>query len=156
MAAGDILRGHYQQLSADPNSLANLDQDLPNNLQREVPIFSLHEDWLWCETWCSKDRLDRAKTIDLCQNPLTKEPKLARARQIPEWEEYDAEIARFARKLAEEGKVHSRIAAADVNVLANVGSADKTTKTESATETETVAEESTASQSTGEQTRDEL
>ena len=24
-----------------------------------------------CETWCSKDRLHRAKTIDLCQNPLT-------------------------------------------------------------------------------------
>ena len=42
-----MLRGHYQQLSADPNSLANLDQDLPNNLQREVPIFSLPEDWLW-------------------------------------------------------------------------------------------------------------
>ena len=24
-----------------------------------------------CETWCSKERLHRAKTIDLCQNPLT-------------------------------------------------------------------------------------
>ncbi|KAG5636220.1 hypothetical protein H0H81_008754 [Sphagnurus paluster] len=121
LAAGDILRGQYQQLSADPNSLANLDQDLPNNLQREVPIFSLHEDWLWCETWCSKDRLHRAKTIDLCQNPLTKEPKLARARQIPEWEEYDGEIARFARQLADEGLIHSGMAAADANVLANVG-----------------------------------
>jgi UDP-glucose:glycoprotein glucosyltransferase len=43
---------------------------------------------------------------------------LARARQIPEWEEYDAEIARFARDLAEEGKVQSRMAAADTNVLA--------------------------------------
>ncbi|TFK82573.1 glycosyltransferase family 24 protein [Polyporus arcularius HHB13444] len=101
LAAGDILRGHYQQLSADPNSLANLDQDLPNNLQREVPIFSLPADWLWCETWCSKDRLDRAKTIDLCQNPLTKEPKLDRARQIPEWEVYDSEIAEFTRRLRE-------------------------------------------------------
>ncbi|KAF9461692.1 glycosyltransferase family 24 protein, partial [Collybia nuda] len=119
LAAGDILRGQYQALSADPNSLANLDQDLPNNIQREVPIFSLHEDWLWCETWCSKDRLHKAKTIDLCQNPLTKEPKLARARQIPEWEEYDAEIARFARKLADEGVIHSNMAAADANVLAN-------------------------------------
>ncbi|TBU43432.1 glycosyltransferase family 24 protein [Dichomitus squalens] len=99
IAAGDILRGHYQQLSADPNSLANLDQDLPNNLQREVPIYSLPEDWLWCETWCSKDRLHRAKTIDLCQNPLTKEPKLDRARQIPEWEVYDNEIGAFARRL---------------------------------------------------------
>ncbi|KAG7094908.1 hypothetical protein E1B28_005714 [Marasmius oreades] len=125
IAAGDILRGQYQALSADPNSLANLDQDLPNNIQREVPIFSLHEDWLWCETWCSKDRLHRAKTIDLCQNPLTKEPKLSRARQIPEWEEYDSEIARFARKLAEEGKIKSRIAAADANVLANAGSSGK-------------------------------
>ncbi|KAF5386468.1 hypothetical protein D9757_005906 [Collybiopsis confluens] len=122
IAAGDILRGSYQQLSMDPNSLANLDQDLPNNLQREVPIYSLHEDWLWCETWCSKDRLHRAKTIDLCQNPLTKEPKLARARQIPEWEEYDSEIARFARKLAEEGKIRSRIAAADANALAQTAS----------------------------------
>ncbi|KAF7345254.1 hypothetical protein MSAN_01902000 [Mycena sanguinolenta] len=121
LAAGDILRGSYQQLSADPASLANLDQDLPNNLQREVPIFSLHEDWLWCETWCSKDRLHRAKTIDLCQNPLTKEPKLARARQIPEWEEYDSEISRFARKLAEDGILRSRMVAADANALAASG-----------------------------------
>ncbi|KAJ6489844.1 glycosyltransferase family 24 protein [Mycena sanguinolenta] len=117
----DILRGSYQQLSADPASLANLDQDLPNNLQREVPIFSLHEDWLWCETWCTKDRLHRAKTIDLCQNPLTKEPKLARARQIPEWEEYDSEISRFARKLAEDGVIRSRMVAADANALAASG-----------------------------------
>ncbi|KAF7983169.1 hypothetical protein HWV62_23402 [Athelia sp. TMB] len=117
-AAGDMLRQQYQGLSADPNSLANLDQDLPNNLQREIPIFSLPEDWLWCETWCSKDRLHRAKTIDLCQNPLTKEPKLARARAIPEWEVYDSEIARFARKLAAEGLIHSDVSAVDVNVLA--------------------------------------
>ncbi|KAF5311086.1 hypothetical protein D9619_007791 [Psilocybe cf. subviscida] len=121
LAAGDILRGQYQALSADPNSLANLDQDLPNNIQNQVPIFSLHEDWLWCETWCSKDRLESAKTIDLCQNPLTKEPKLARARQIPEWDEYDQEIARFTRALAEEGKIHSRMATADANVLAGAG-----------------------------------
>ncbi|KIP02024.1 glycosyltransferase family 24 protein [Phlebiopsis gigantea 11061_1 CR5-6] len=121
IAAGDILRGHYQQLSADPGSLANLDQDLPNNLQREVPIFSLPEDWLWCETWCIKDRLDRAKTIDLCQNPLTKEPKLARAKHIPEWEEYDSEIAQFARKLAESGLIHAGMADADATVLADVG-----------------------------------
>jgi len=53
---------------------------------------------------------------------LTKEPKLARARQIPEWEEYDSEIAKFARKLAEEGKIRSRIAAADANALAQTAS----------------------------------
>ncbi|KAK2461156.1 hypothetical protein APHAL10511_006683 [Amanita phalloides] len=137
MAAGDILRGQYQQLSVDPNSLANLDQDLPNNLQRLVPIYSLHEDWLWCETWCSKDRLHRAKTIDLCQNPLTKEPKLARARQIPEWEEYDAEIARFTRKLAEEGKIRSGMATADVNSLANAGNTPAVLSSTAGEDTET-------------------
>jgi UDP-glucose:glycoprotein glucosyltransferase len=131
MAAGDLLRGSYQMLSQDPNSLANLDQDLPNNLQAQVPIYSLHEDWLWCETWCSKDRLHRAKTIDLCQNPLTKEPKLSRARQIPEWEEYDNEIARFARRLAAEGKIHASVATADSNVLAGSSTGQPPSETNS-------------------------
>ncbi|CAL1698787.1 unnamed protein product [Somion occarium] len=133
MAAGDILRSHYQQLSADPHSLANLDQDLPNNLQREVPIYSLPEDWLWCETWCSKDRLHRAKTIDLCQNPLTKEPKLARARQIPEWSTYDAGISQFARSLADKGLIRAGIVAADANVLAE-GGVGKDSKSETASD----------------------
>jgi UDP-glucose:glycoprotein glucosyltransferase len=65
MAAGDRLRGQYQMLSADPESLANLDQDLPNNLIHQVPIFSLPQDWLWCETWCDDESLKTAKTIDL-------------------------------------------------------------------------------------------
>ena len=65
MQAGDRLRNHYQQLSRDPGSLANLDQDLPNNMQNEVPIFSLPQEWLWCETWCGDDGLAKAKTIDL-------------------------------------------------------------------------------------------
>lgn len=40
-SAGDRLRGQYQALSSDPNSLANLDQDLPNNMIHEIPMFSL-------------------------------------------------------------------------------------------------------------------
>ncbi|KAI9244442.1 UDP-glucose:glycoprotein glucosyltransferase-domain-containing protein [Helicostylum pulchrum] len=101
LAAGDRLRAQYQQLSADPNSLANLDQDLPNNMQHMVPIFSLPQEWLWCETWCSDESLKTAKTIDLCNNPLTKEPKLDRARrQIPEWESYDAEIDHLRKQVA--------------------------------------------------------
>jgi hypothetical protein len=40
MAAGDRLRQQYQGLSADPGSLANLDQDLPNNMQNIIPIVS--------------------------------------------------------------------------------------------------------------------
>lgn len=72
MAAGDRLRAQYQQLSADPHSLANLDQDLPNNMIHSVPIFSLPQEWLWCETWCSDDSLKTAKTIDLVKRQPAK------------------------------------------------------------------------------------
>ncbi|KFX85768.1 hypothetical protein V490_09425 [Pseudogymnoascus sp. VKM F-3557] len=105
IAAGDRLRQQYHQLSADPNSLSNLDQDLPNHMQTLLPIFSLPQEWLWCETWCSDESLGVAKTIDLCNNPMTKEPKLDRARrQVPEWTVYDDEIAGVFRA-AKEGKV---------------------------------------------------
>lgn len=42
-----------------------------------------------------------------------------RARQIPEWEEYDGEIAKFAQRLSREGRLQSDIAAADSNTLAS-------------------------------------
>ncbi len=100
LAAGDRLRQQYHSLSADPNSLSNLDQDLPNNMQFNLPIHSLPQEWLWCETWCSDEDLAKAKTIDLCNNPMTKEPKLDRARrQIPEWNVYDEEIAALAKRV---------------------------------------------------------
>jgi UDP-glucose:glycoprotein glucosyltransferase len=99
IAAGDRLRQQYHTLSADPGSLSNLDQDLPNHMQTVLPIHSLPQEWLWCETWCSDEALKDAKTIDLCNNPLTKEPKLDRARrQVPEWTVYDDEIAALDRK----------------------------------------------------------
>jgi hypothetical protein len=50
-----------------------------------------------------------------------KEPKLARARQIPEWSAYDAEITRFARRLAREGKISSTALSEEVDELATVG-----------------------------------
>ncbi|SCV74361.1 BQ2448_6793 [Microbotryum intermedium] len=105
IAAGDRLRQQYQALSADPNSLANLDQDLPNNMQDQIPIYTLDRSWLWCETWCSDASLAQAKTIDLCNNPLTHEPKLRRAKRlIPEWTVYDDEIAALAKRVAGEQK----------------------------------------------------
>ncbi|ESN93236.1 hypothetical protein HELRODRAFT_115758 [Helobdella robusta] len=96
IAAGDRLRGQYQGLSQDPNSLSNLDQDLPNNMIHQVAIKSLPQEWLWCETWCSNEEKSKAKTIDLCNNPKTKEPKLEAAmRIVDEWKSYDDEIKRL-------------------------------------------------------------
>ena len=80
-AAGDQLRVIYDNLSKDPGSLANLDQDLPNYAQHQVPIFSLPQEWLWCETWCGNTTKPAARTIDLCNNPLTK----ARTLSAPAW-----------------------------------------------------------------------
>lgn len=93
IAAGDRLRGQYQALSQDPNSLSNLDQDLPNNMIHQVAIKSLPDEWLWCQTWCSDSSFKSAKVIDLCNNPQTKEAKLTAAQRIvPEWKDYDAEL----------------------------------------------------------------
>jgi len=98
-AIGDQLRGVYDQLSRDKNSLANLDQDLPNYAQDQVRIFSLPQEWLWCESWCSNETKKTAKTIDLCNNPLHKEAKLSMAKRIisgplfkESWVELDEEV----------------------------------------------------------------
>lgn len=100
IAAGDRLRGQYQALSQDPNSLSNLDQDLPNNMIHQVAIKSLPQEWLWCETWCDEASKKQAKTIDLCNNPLTKEAKLTAAiRILPEWKGYDEEIRLLQQKI---------------------------------------------------------
>ena len=100
MRAGDSLRSIYDNLSADPNSLSNLDQDLPNYAQHMVPILSLPMEWLWCQTWCSMDSLQHAKTIDLCNNPLTKTPKLDVAKQLlPEWVGIDKEARELEERL---------------------------------------------------------
>ncbi|XP_020643123.3 UDP-glucose:glycoprotein glucosyltransferase 1 isoform X1 [Pogona vitticeps] len=103
IAAGDRLRGQYQGLSQDPNSLSNLDQDLPNNMIHQVPIKSLPQEWLWCETWCDDASKKKAKTIDLCNNPMTKEPKLQAAmRIVPEWKDYDQEIKQLYSRFHQE------------------------------------------------------
>ncbi|XP_074311136.1 UDP-glucose:glycoprotein glucosyltransferase-like [Silene latifolia] len=102
-AAGDTLRVFYETLSKDPNSLSNLDQDLPNYAQHTVPIFSLPQEWLWCESWCGNSTKSKAKTIDLCNNPMTKEPKLQGARRIvAEWKDLDLEARRFTARITGE------------------------------------------------------
>jgi UDP-glucose:glycoprotein glucosyltransferase len=65
----------------------------------QVPIFSLPQEWLWCETWCSMDTKSSAKTIDMCNNPQTKTPKLENAKRIASgdlfptsWVEFDERV----------------------------------------------------------------
>ena len=98
LGGGDKLRAIYQSLSADPNSLANLDQDLPNYAQHQLGIHSLPKEWLWCEAWCDDASKPAARTIDLCNNPQTKEPKLQAASRIigETWHELDAAAAKVA------------------------------------------------------------
>uniref|UniRef100_A0A671PJF0 UDP-glucose:glycoprotein glucosyltransferase 2-like n=1 Tax=Sinocyclocheilus anshuiensis TaxID=1608454 RepID=A0A671PJF0_9TELE len=91
IAAGDRLRGQYQALSQDPNSLSNLDQDLPNNM--------IHQVKLECNVNCIDSVSQFRHTIDRCNNPKTKEPKLSAAvRIVPEWSKYDNEIKTLKKK----------------------------------------------------------
>jgi UDP-glucose:glycoprotein glucosyltransferase len=99
---GDQLRSMYQQLTADPNNLSNLDQDLPNYTQHQIRIHSLPQDWLWCESWCSEETKATAKTIDLCNNPAHKEAKLSMAKRVisgdlfeESWVELDEEVLMY-------------------------------------------------------------
>ena len=58
------------------------------------------QEWLWCETWCGNATKQYAKTIDLCNNPLTKEPKLQGARRIvSEWPGLDEEARSFTAQV---------------------------------------------------------
>ncbi|KAL0221852.1 hypothetical protein RCL1_001706 [Eukaryota sp. TZLM3-RCL] len=101
---GDVLRSVYQRLSADPNSLGNLDQDLLNvvNGEGSINIFSLPRNTLWCESWCSDSSKSKAKVIDLCNNPATKEDKIESAKRIiPKWVSLDSIADEFVHKRRE-------------------------------------------------------
>eukprot|EP00122_Pirum_gemmata_P007296 Pgem_evm1s6694 len=70
-------------------------------MQPQLEMFSLPQEWLWCETWCSDESKGKAKTIDLCNNPLTKEPKLkAATRIVPEWTDLDNEVTAMVDKIS--------------------------------------------------------
>ncbi|KAH1065754.1 hypothetical protein J1N35_030741 [Gossypium stocksii] len=80
--------------------IGSLAKDLPNYAQHRIPIFSLPQEWLWCESWCGNATKPKAKTIDLCNNPTTKEPKLQGARRIVhEWTDLDFEARKFTAKI---------------------------------------------------------
>ena len=89
---GDTLRSYYKQITSDRLLQSTLDQDLVNYAQEKIPIYSLPQEWSWCETFCSDQTMDEAHTISFCRNKLTKTPKMHLAKQIPEWVEIDAEV----------------------------------------------------------------
>lgn len=99
MDAGYLLRNRYNLISGNPKSLANLDQDLPNDIQDEVPIFSLPSRWLWCCTWCSSKSKNRAEVLDLANDPRRKISKIDMAKTfIEEWDLLDEEIQHIKNK----------------------------------------------------------
>ncbi|XP_013592897.1 PREDICTED: UDP-glucose:glycoprotein glucosyltransferase-like [Brassica oleracea var. oleracea] len=57
--------------------------DLPNYAQHTVPIFSLPQEWLWCEilVW-KRHKIQGQNNRYFCNNPMTKDSKLQGARRI--------------------------------------------------------------------------
>lgn len=90
---GNIYRDLYDVMARYPNDNLILHQDLVNLLQIDVPIFTLDDSWLWCETWCSTSSRKAAKIIDVCANPLTNISKVENARLIhPDWDNIQKEL----------------------------------------------------------------
>lgn len=79
---GDSFRGHYQIPANDRFTQTNLDQDLINFFQHQHRVYSLPEEWFWCETWCSPESMATAKVITVSENL-----------ELSEWSELDAEVA---------------------------------------------------------------
>ncbi|KAF8264851.1 hypothetical protein EI94DRAFT_1831552 [Lactarius quietus] len=115
MAAEDILRSHYLATTfGRPQSLANLDQDLPNNLRVHVHFYLLCMKTGYGTKRGSKDRRHRAKIIDFCQNPLTERAE-ARARSSnPGIGAVPSRNCALHTRLTKKGRIHASAAAADV------------------------------------------
>ena len=90
---GDMYRDTYNALTADPNSLSNLDQDLPNYLQAAAPIHCCPRRGSGARRGAPSRRRRRRGDRPVRQ-PLTKEPKLDQAQRIggARWAEIDAEM----------------------------------------------------------------
>ena len=85
-----------------------------------MPIHSLPREWLWCEAWCGAASRAAAKTIDLCNNPLTKEPKLRAARRIiAEWPDLNREAEEFTARV-EAGWTDAEISADESRFVAEL------------------------------------
>ncbi|CAN6632059.1 hypothetical protein TRVA0_013S01860 [Trichomonascus vanleenenianus] len=81
---GDIIRGHYQLLSA---RYGRIDQGvIPNMLQDSIPIHSLESEWFWHQLFDSDESIERAKIINLANGRLAKS-------QVPGLSELHSEIA---------------------------------------------------------------
>jgi len=66
----------------------------------------------------------RAKTIDLCNNPQTKEPKLnAATRIIAEWNDYDQEIKTLMGQWEDDGKPNLLLTTIPTNTM-NIDNGD--------------------------------
>jgi hypothetical protein len=64
----------------------------PNYAHSHIPLYSFPHNGLWRERWCSDETMAEGKTIDLCNNPLTKTMKLFIAQtRIVEWGGLDEE-----------------------------------------------------------------
>lgn len=90
---GNIYRDTFNYVINNARNQVGSDQDFVNILQREVPIYTLQEEWLWCETWCSSASKKNAKVIDACVNPLLKMSKIDTARYVhSNWDSIQKEL----------------------------------------------------------------
>ncbi|CAA2989444.1 UDP-glucose:glyco glucosyltransferase isoform X2 [Olea europaea subsp. europaea] len=93
-----VLTGHCSEKDHEPPR--GLQLILGTKSSPHMVDTSLPQEWLWCESWCGNATKLKAKMIDLCNNPMTKEPKLQGAKRIvAEWPDLDLEARQFTAKI---------------------------------------------------------
>ena len=97
MRPGPVMPPRLQPLPLASDCITKRSKNHKLHKKHSPKLLCMHaQEWLWCETWCGNATKAAAKTIDLCNNPLTKEPKLEGARRIvAEWPALDAEQRSF-------------------------------------------------------------
>jgi len=96
LAIGEMIRYLYQEMSFDPWTFGQLENDIPNILQEKQPGYSLGSIWSWCNIWCSDESIKEAKVIGACEMPGTKNRDLEFLRMnLPEWKQLEDEALKL-------------------------------------------------------------
>jgi UDP-glucose:glycoprotein glucosyltransferase len=89
-AGGEMMRIIYQQVIANRFSAENMSAHLPNFAQMGMDIHPLSGDWGWCSTWDLESRLNKAKSIDLCEDVVNGTDRIEKVRMmVPEWSVFE-------------------------------------------------------------------
>jgi UDP-glucose:glycoprotein glucosyltransferase len=85
-SGADWTRLVFHQLVGEMGRQEHADQDVLNVVQDRVPVFSLPQEWLWCDSWCPAEDMQSAKVLSIFPSLDGRPRDFEGAKDlIPEW-----------------------------------------------------------------------